>query len=81
MLKHEFETLYGKEVGKNEFEVINALHMLNDNETKKGFATRYKTMGIQNISTGAYGLASTLDTLVLPSPHSNIFVNTPIAYA
>lgn len=45
MLKHEFETLYGKEVGENEFEVINALYMLNDNETKKEFVARYKTMG------------------------------------
>lgn len=45
MLKHEFETIYGKEVGENEFEVINALYMLNDNETKKEFVARYKTMG------------------------------------
>lgn len=44
MLRHEFETLYGKEVGENEFEIINALYMLNDNETKQEFVTRYKKM-------------------------------------
>ena len=44
MLQHEFETLYGKEVGANEFEIINALYMLNNNETKQEFVTRYKKM-------------------------------------
>ena len=44
MLQHEFETLYGKKVGENEFEIINALYMLNDNETKQEFVTRYKKM-------------------------------------
>lgn len=44
MLKHEFETLYGKEVGANEFEIINALYMLNNDETKQEFVTRYKKM-------------------------------------
>lgn len=45
MLQYEFETLYGKEVGENEFEIINALYMLNNNETKQEFVTRYKKMG------------------------------------
>lgn len=44
MLQHEFETLYGKEVGANEFEIINALYMLNNDETKQEFVTRYKKM-------------------------------------
>lgn len=44
MLKHEFEALYGKEVGENEFEVINGLYMLNDDETKQDFVIRYKKM-------------------------------------
>ena len=44
MLQQEFETLYGKEVGENEFEIINALYMLNNNETKQDFVARYKKM-------------------------------------
>ena len=44
MLQREFETLYGKEVGANEFEIINALYMLNNDETKQEFVTRYKKM-------------------------------------
>lgn len=49
MLKHEFEALYGKEVGENEFEIINALYMLNDNETKQEFVTRYKKMSKEDL--------------------------------
>lgn len=49
MLKHEFEALYGKEVGVNEFEIINALYMLNDNETKQEFVTRYKKMSKEDL--------------------------------
>lgn len=49
MLQHEFETLYGKKVGKNEFEIINALYMLNDNETKQEFVTRYKKMSKEDL--------------------------------
>ena len=45
MTKQEFETLYGKTVGENEFEVINAMYMLDDNETKQQFVARYKKMG------------------------------------
>lgn len=44
MLQHEFESLYGKKVGEKEFEVINALYMLNDSETKQEFVTRYRKM-------------------------------------
>lgn len=45
MLQDEFETLYGKKVGEDEFEVINALYMLDNNETKQEFVARYKKMG------------------------------------
>lgn len=45
MTQQEFETLYGKKVGENEFEVINAMYMLDDNETKQEFVARYKKMG------------------------------------
>ena len=45
MTQQEFETLYGKKVGENEFEVINAMYMLDDNETKQQFVARYKKMG------------------------------------
>lgn len=44
MLKHEFEDLYGLKVGENEFEVINALYMLNNDENKQEFVARYKKM-------------------------------------
>ena len=44
MLQHEFEALYGKEVGADEFEVINGLYMLNNDETKEQFVARYKKM-------------------------------------
>ncbi|MBQ6069963.1 MAG: hypothetical protein IJK84_10715 [Bacteroidales bacterium] len=45
MTQQEFETLYGKKVGENEFEIINAMYMLDDNETKQEFVARYKKMG------------------------------------
>lgn len=57
MLKHEFETLYGKEVGENEFEIINALYMLNDNETKQEFVTRYKTMKKEDLMSAFIALS------------------------
>lgn len=45
MTQQEFETLYGKTVAEKEFEIINAMYMLDENETKQDFVARYKKMG------------------------------------
>lgn len=45
MTQQEFETLYGKTVAEKEFEIINAMYMLDENETKQDFVVRYKKMG------------------------------------
>lgn len=44
MTKEEFENLYGKKVQVGEFEVINAMYMLDENETKQQFVERFKKM-------------------------------------
>lgn len=52
MTQNEFEALYGMCVGKNEFEVINALYMLNNDETKQAFVARYKQMTKKDLMSG-----------------------------
>ena len=44
MLEHEFESLTGLKVTEEQFEVINAMYMLNDDETKGEFCNRYMAM-------------------------------------
>ena len=44
MLQHEFESLTGQKVTEEQFEVINAMYMLNDDETKGEFCNRYMQM-------------------------------------
>ena len=44
MLQNEFEGLTGLKVTEEQFEVINAMYMLNENETKGEFCNRYMQM-------------------------------------
>lgn len=44
MTQQEFESLYGRKVSVSEFEVINAMYMLDENETKQQFIERFKKM-------------------------------------
>lgn len=44
MLQHEFESLTGITVEAGEYEVINAMYMLNDDETKQDFCKRFMEM-------------------------------------
>lgn len=44
MLQHEFEGLTGLKVTEEQFGVINAMYMLNENETKGEFCNRYMQM-------------------------------------
>lgn len=44
MTQQEFESLYGRKVSVSEFEVINAIYMLDENETKQQFVERFKKM-------------------------------------
>ena len=41
MLKQEFEKLTGLDLTDNEFEMVNAIYMLSENETKQEFAMRF----------------------------------------
>lgn len=45
MLQNEFEGLTGLKVTEEQFEVINAMYMLDNNETKQDFCKRYMKMG------------------------------------
>lgn len=49
MLQHEFESLTGQKVTEEQFEVINARYMLNDDETKGEFCNRYKAMSKEEL--------------------------------
>lgn len=44
MLQNEFEGLTGLKVTEEQFEVINAMYMLDNNETKQDFCKRYMQM-------------------------------------
>ena len=56
MTQQEFETLYGKTVAEKEFEIINAMYMLDENETKQDFVARYSGGAVGHIRrTGASG--------------------------
>ena len=49
MTQQEFESLYGKKVIEVEFNLINCIYMLYDNETKQDFVARFKKMSKEEL--------------------------------
>lgn len=46
MLQHEFEKLTGLKIDEAQYEVINAMYMSNDNQTKQEFCKSFMEMGL-----------------------------------
>ncbi len=46
MLEHEFQKLTGLEITGAQYEVINAMYMSNDNQTKQEFCKSFMEMGL-----------------------------------
>lgn len=46
MLQHEFQKLTGLEITGAQYEVINAMYMSNDNQTKQEFCKSFMEMGL-----------------------------------
>lgn len=46
MLQHEFEKLTGLKIDEAQYEVINAMYMSDDNQTKQEFCKSFMEMGL-----------------------------------
>lgn len=46
MLQHEFEKLTGLKIDEAQYEVINAMYMCDDNQTKQEFCKSFMEMGL-----------------------------------
>lgn len=46
MLEHEFEKLTGLTIDRGQYEVINAMYMRDDNQTKQEFCKAFMEMGL-----------------------------------